>query len=71
VGSYILIPQRNERWLVLAFVVGNLFNVALIVLLTKSLGGVGVSTARVAGECLTALMLAYLTMRARSSSKFI
>lgn len=71
VGSYILIPQRNERWLVIAFVVGNVFNVALILLLTKGLGGVGVSAARVAGECLTALMLAYLTMRTRPSSKFV
>ena len=63
VGSYVLIPQKNERWLVLAFVVGNLFNIALIAMLTKDLGGVGVSIARVAGECLTAIMLAYFAMR--------
>jgi O-antigen/teichoic acid export membrane protein len=70
VGSYILIPQRNERWLVLAFVVGNLFNIALIVMLTRNFGGLGVATARVAGECLTAFMLAYLTVKTRSSHRF-
>ncbi len=65
VGSYVILPKENERWLVIAFVIGNVFNIAMIVILAGKYGGTGVSLSRVAGECVTACVLAYLAFRAR------
>ncbi|MEP6546700.1 MAG: oligosaccharide flippase family protein [Gammaproteobacteria bacterium] len=68
VGSYVLLPTKNERLLVIAFVVGNVFNIAMIVVLAGKYGGTGVSVSRVAGECITAFVLAYLALRARPNN---
>ena len=62
VGCYVVIPQRKERWLFIAFLVGNSCNVALIAILAPRFEGVGVSIARLAGECITAATLAYLAL---------
>ena len=67
IGCYLLIPQSKERWLVIAFIVGNSVNLALVAALAGALGGVGVSIARVGGEVITASILVYLTLRMRSA----
>jgi len=66
IGCYVLIPQSRERWLVTAYVIGNLINVALLSFLARSLGGKGVPIARVSGECMTALLLMYMVVKTRS-----
>jgi O-antigen/teichoic acid export membrane protein len=71
-GLYVLIPQTKEKWLVLAVTSGSLLNLALIAIITHGLGGIGVSIARVAGECMTALSLIMIYInirRCRTSSE--
>ncbi len=70
IGFYVLIPQKKEKWLVTGISIGNALNFILIVLLTHGLGAKGVAIARVAGECLTALILIGVALRFRNG-KFV
>jgi len=67
-GLYVLIPHKKEKRLVLTVAAGNIVNLLLVFVFAHSLGGLGVASARVAGEIVIALLLVYFSFRSKSTN---
>jgi PST family polysaccharide transporter len=63
VGCYVMVPMKNERWIVYAFLIGNCINVTVIALLARKLNAEYVAIARVMGEVVTAMVICYLALK--------
>lgn len=64
-GNYVLIPQKKERWLLLAFTIGNVANLAIAFVAAGYWGAMGMAAARLAGEIVIAAVLLAVALRLR------
>lgn len=62
-GLYLLVPLRREKLLLTAISVGTIINLSFGVFAAQAWDSVGMAVARVAGEALSAILLAALCMR--------
>lgn len=62
-GLYLLVPLRREKLLLAAISVGTLINLGFGVFAAQAWDSLGMAIARVAGEAVSALLLAVLCMR--------
>jgi PST family polysaccharide transporter len=64
-GSYVLIPQKKEKWMLLAFTIGNVANLAVAFVAASYWGAMGMAAARLAGEVVIAVVLLVIALRLR------
>lgn len=62
-GNYVLIPQKKECWLLLAFTIGNVVNLAIAFVAAGYGGATGMAAARLAGEIVIAAVLLAVALR--------